>query len=645
MAIYICYNRNRKKLKGGMKVFKIVENGKADARVFFENDKVYEFAAKELEKYVKLLTDCDLDGEKKIYIGSLGWIYSQTGKQFHVKHDGFVIDADEQALVLTGGEKRSALYAVYALIHSLGVRWYFPGDDGEFLPERTDTLKTELKTVSEPDMSIRNYTYDGPHDGSDEELGVWTKEMGDAIDWFAKMGINAVYFCEYPYDGIAGLKYICEQCAKRGIMVELGGHGVQELVKKSLFESEPELFREKDGKRDSSGNFCSSNPKAVQMVCDGVSKLFKDFPWLDISVLHLWFDDVEGGSWCSCEKCKDKTPTEQLMTVINAVSERMKKEKPDLMLDIILYHDTLDMSGVPIQPNEGIYGFFCPRERCRYHSIAESGCAKNERQMTALKKDIEYFGADKMYIFEYYADFILFINLGIHIPSIIIKDIKEYKALNVDKICNLMFGKYSWWAYHGNMYAFNRACWDINYDSKGEHEEKLLRMYGKYAKEMGEYYELFEQASMKMLAFCEYGDNISDLRNIPPQCPDFYQKHIAMIEQAVALYEKAYELLQKLCQMSQGEKEFTYIEREMYLMQTTALDARAVCEQMTGRILGYLGDVPARHEHFDEAIKLREKGAETMATVPLKYNGRCGEDAVRFYGTMNEWYQAMKKWG
>ena len=94
-----------------MKVFKIVENGKADARVFFENDKVYEFAAKELEKYVKLLTDCDLDGEKKIYIGSLGWIYSQTGKQFHVKHDGFVIDADEQALVLTGGEKRSALYA------------------------------------------------------------------------------------------------------------------------------------------------------------------------------------------------------------------------------------------------------------------------------------------------------------------------------------------------------------------------------------------------------------------------------------------------------------------------------------------------------------------------------------------------------
>lgn len=417
------------------------------------------------------------------------------------------------------------------------------------------------------------------------------------------------------------------------------------MVDRSLFGAKPELFREKDGKRDPSGNFCGSNPEAVQMAADGVLKLFRDYPELDISVLHLWFEDVEGGSWCGCEKCRDKTPAEQLLGVVNSMAKIIKKEKPDLMLDTILYHDTLDMGGARLEPEENIYGLFCPRERCRSHSAGDGSCKKNAGYFTAFKEDMKYFGAGKMYVFEYFADFILFVNLGISIPSVIVQDIKDYREAGADKICCLMFGKYSWWAYHTNMYAYSRACWDVNFDRLAEHKEFLNLAYGKYADEMGEFYEYFEQASKKMLMFCEYADNISDLRNIPPQCPDFYGEHIKNIGEAADLYEKAHELAAGLCARCKGEPEFAYIEREMHLMKISKHDARAIWHQMKGRLVGYFGDDGERRKNLDKAIAMRKEGAEIMAGVPEKYSGRCGKDSINFYGSMAEWCESMKKWG
>ena len=626
-------------------LFYLIKSGASQAKIVYESDPVYEFAAGELKGYIEKITGVLIDGASPVYIGSPEWVEEKTGKKYAIKNDGYAIDAQKDCLVLTGGQKRGALYAVYNLLYSFGVRWYFPGPGGEFLPEKTDELATGISEVSSPDMVLRNYTYDGPHDGSDENPGVWVAEMGQAIDWFAKTGINSVYFCDPPYSGIPGLSAVMRECGRRGLMVELGGHGVQDLVDRSLFDAKPELFREKDGKRDISGNFCGSNPEAVKMVCDGVLKLFEDYPGLDISVLHLWFEDVDGGSWCSCEKCKDKTPPEQLLNVINAVAKTIQKKQPGVMLDAILYHDTLRMSEAAFGPEGNIYGFFCPRERCRAHSIGDKSCKKNSGQYGALLQNAAYFSGEKMYIFEYYADFILYVNLGICTPSVIIQDIKDYSAAGSDKICNLMFGKYSWWAYQTNMYAYSRACWDNGYDRNSEHEEFLRVVYGRYAGRMREYYELFERASMKMLPFCEYGDNISDLRNIPPQCPEFYREHAKNIGEAAELYEKAYELTAALCAECKGEPEFAYVEREMYLMLTSKKDARALWHQMTGRILGYLGDVEARREHLDMAIAMRKEGAETMRRVPEKYNGRCGKDSLGFYASMAEWYEAMKQWG
>src|SRR5690606_28454044 len=117
----------------------------------------------------------------------------------------------------------------------------------------------------------------------------------------------------------------------------------------------------------------------------------------EIDILHLWFDDSFGGSWCECKNCRDKDPYQQQLHIINSISASIKERYPQLILDMLLYHDTLEINDNGEQPDTNVLGFYAPRERCYTHSIADKQCSRNRDYFEKLLKAVRTF-QDNTYV-------------------------------------------------------------------------------------------------------------------------------------------------------------------------------------------------------------------------------------------------------
>ena len=70
--------------------------------------------------------------------------------------DGLLIKTTKDTLVLAGSKAPGALYATYAFLEDhLGVRWFFPGEAGEYVP-KTQTVKVgAIDDMQKPSLSYR----------------------------------------------------------------------------------------------------------------------------------------------------------------------------------------------------------------------------------------------------------------------------------------------------------------------------------------------------------------------------------------------------------------------------------------------------------------------------------------------------------
>jgi hypothetical protein len=75
--------------------------------------------------------------------------------------EGFLLVCKGDRIVLAGndaGPYHGTEYAVAEFLHRLGVRWYMPGDYGEYLPPAQKTLSfADVDVVQKPDFKLRNW--------------------------------------------------------------------------------------------------------------------------------------------------------------------------------------------------------------------------------------------------------------------------------------------------------------------------------------------------------------------------------------------------------------------------------------------------------------------------------------------------------
>ncbi len=617
-------------------------------KIVYEQHTVYEFAAEELAKYYAKITGAILFRYKQmpkdgtpIVLGSPAFIQEMTGIQVPVedlRYDGYWVLSDDTKILVSGLEKRSVLYGVYRLLEDVGCKWMFPGPEGEVLPQTANLVFRQGEILDNPDFEVRASTDDTKKDEIADSYAIETLEK---FDWAGKNRLNTYFQGCNLFTGDVYLKpLLMRELNKRGFRWEVGGHSTWSYVPRELFGEKPELFREVDGVRRPDGNFCASNPEAVQMVVDGVGNLIQLAP--AIECFHLWFEDTFGGSWCQCEKCKHLTPAQQIMKVIQAVALAY----PQLHVDFILYHDSSDVSSITQQLPPNVSAYYAPRERCYAHRLSDPDCPRNVVYHDQVKHAKEVFAS--IYPFEYYTDMILFNKMGTNLQRTMHEDMIDYKNLGVNDMTLLMFNRYSWFAYKLPMVTFARHVWSMDCDYMAVRRELCDTYFGECADAMMTYYALQEEFTDLMLQFCGY-DDVHDIRNIIPLNPEFGEKHLQDLVKAEAVLVKMDEVLKEAVDATQNVKIRYLLNSErtsVLITQKTASITHRLMRARQDKAFNGMSDADFDRV-MDDLIADHEALAELGYSLPTALVGINGKTTFEDHlcGDLNTFYRTLKSQG
>ena len=174
-----------------------------------QGDRTVQIAANEFRKFYAKLTGQTAAGERRILL-KVDPTKSADG------YDSFSMKSDDKGAVLTGGNPRSVLYAVYELLEKRGgCRWYW---DGDIVPHIAELDIANLDVDTKSRFKYRATRYFAHRGLSRFRAQQWgPEEWRREIDYLAKIKVNVFMLrmgwhdlfqkafpdvCEYPDPGV-----------------------------------------------------------------------------------------------------------------------------------------------------------------------------------------------------------------------------------------------------------------------------------------------------------------------------------------------------------------------------------------------------------------------------------------------------------
>ena len=254
-------------------------------------------------------------------------------------------------LFLTGGSPRSALYAVYEFLRrELGVRWLWPGDDGEFMPVMSEWKLPEISFSFTPGFKYRGF----------HMCGDWYR-VKEFHHWMARNLLNSHRHGNYFFPD-----------RELGFYQIYSNHNV--FPPKEYFETNPEFYASRNGKRLQC-QICVSSRDGLNVIADKLTEELKKKP--DIDVLSLFLPDNQ--EYCQCEKCSEKSVSTGFFDFYSDLTDILKERFPDLSFATLAYQGYLDVPASPIRNSEFIE--IATHGRCNIHLLNDPDCARNIKEM------------------------------------------------------------------------------------------------------------------------------------------------------------------------------------------------------------------------------------------------------------------------
>lgn len=435
-----------------------------------------DFAAQEVTRYLKLRSpdkDCTVKFNLDPSLSRDGEACSITSER-----DGLHIRGTNEFMLLYGG---------YAFLDALGDRFLAPNfasyqGSAEVLhpPPGPDLFMLDHPVVLKPKLRFRKLYVEEGHSHTIENL----KQI---VEWMPKVGYNTLVV-PTNYQGRGRVmwdnwrKDLTPELQKRGITIEVGGHGYQnflnaEMEDGKLFEQHAEFFgADKSGARQKAPSrvFCTSNPKAVDYLIEHFIAYVKGRP--EIQIYDFWPPD--GAKWCECEACqKLGSPSDRQAILVKQVQERVKAVRPDLRLEFIAYAAALNPPEHE-KVDRNVLMDFCPINQQFDHQIDDASAEKNKNYADALQAWRKAFDGD-ISIYSYYRKY-AWDSLPVIIPHYMQNDLRWYEKVPVQGVSTYAEPG-DWFTYELNHYVLAALAWDPDADVDAIIKKFCAARYGSEA--------------------------------------------------------------------------------------------------------------------------------------------------------------------
>ncbi|MGW2108517.1 DUF4838 domain-containing protein [Streptomyces sp. NPDC001948] len=393
---------------------RVVTEGRARATVLWWGAGSARFAATELRDYVRRITGVRLPLRAANAPGTtvpegvtgLVGLAPGTGRDTTVPasrlaeagrelsgspEDSFTLLGDHTHLLLTGLGDRAPLYAVYALLERLGVRFFapsFPAYEGhaEQLPSIPALTLPPVRSTDRPDWQLRRQY-------AEEGFSHTEASLPPLLDWMAKNRLNTfVHPTDYlglgvtTYDKVRSV--LTREATKRGIRIETGGHGYDSFLPKADY---PQYY-------ESGGPlFDIYNPEALDAYIDRVVAFLRDRP--EITVFDCWPPDV--GAFQKAILDRYGKPANAESVVVNKLVQVLREELPGVRVERIAYASTVRPPDPEYACDPEVIVDFAPYSRNYDGNLGDPAVKANTGLADALREWRSAFRGS-LVMYEYY---------------------------------------------------------------------------------------------------------------------------------------------------------------------------------------------------------------------------------------------------
>lgn len=321
----------------------IVRNAKSKYRIIIapKCKRVTKRAAQDLQEYIKKSTGVKLaieaDDSKKvsnaIVVGDCPAALTAGINSAKMKPEGFVIKTVGENLYIVGrdtvGSPKSehwrnapqtgTWFGVSRFLEEfLDIRWFFPGEDGEYVPERKNLVLSNINISDHPKMELRRIY--GTTKGLPE------KQIRETIEWQKRIGNG----WNQIWSGSHVWKYY--------------------LNKNKYYKEHPDYYALVNGRRLSYNNdyglqMCTTNPGALDEFSKVIVEKVKKSGRHDVMQS---LSPNDSGNFCECKNCTaldvETIPgsgkpilSDRMMAYCNEVAKRVNKVLPDQTFGMYAY--------------------------------------------------------------------------------------------------------------------------------------------------------------------------------------------------------------------------------------------------------------------------------------------------------------------
>ena len=367
----------------------VVTNGKSDYVIVIApkaQQEVARYAAKDLQSYIRKATGAKLPIVKEAQKGNrpafmLGFIKVDKPEGFVIKTQGkdiHISGNDTPGNVLNNhwasGARVGTWFGVADFLEKqLGVRWFMPGEMGEYVPKKSNLDVPALDYADSPRFESRRLGYQ-------TRAGMPAKQVLDVQLFMRRNRVGHTNsWCAWH----SWLHY---------------------LKKEDYFDKHPEYFAMVGGRRlgtYSHGHglqICTTNPKALDQLAENMMADLKKRK--TPSMLPLSPND--GGKMCECANCtalddgvrNDGSPimTTRMMTYANEMAKRITKHFPNQTMGMYAYSYYVEgVSKVKVHPSITIMEVLNDTGLSYYNPQIRQGHLKNLKAWRSVLSKLFYY--------------------------------------------------------------------------------------------------------------------------------------------------------------------------------------------------------------------------------------------------------------